>query len=316
MNKIVDMAFDAPSRANPAVPAELDAIALRALERHPQNRFQTALEMRQALEKHLRKAAEFPGEAEIAALVAQVFGAERSAARRDIHGRMTELESERGPVAEGGALALGGAREPLHGGAPEARTVEPESPATLTVAASSRPLRVVRTNDAPGREPRRARGGRTAGLVGASLVLIAGIVSARHPSPSLRLAGTTQDASSVPTAVPVHVVVRASPAGASIDLDGAPVTNPFQGTFPRDELEHRIRAACPGYSSATQLARFDRDEVTLVFALERAPADTPPPSTTAAAPPSPPARAAWPSPGGPAQPGAKRAPKLDDDRRR
>ncbi len=45
----------APSGANPSVPAELDAIALKALDRDPTKRFQTAKELANALEEVLRQ---------------------------------------------------------------------------------------------------------------------------------------------------------------------------------------------------------------------------------------------------------------------
>ena len=44
-----------PSRARPEIPVELDEIAMRALEKNPANRFQTADELRLALENYLSR---------------------------------------------------------------------------------------------------------------------------------------------------------------------------------------------------------------------------------------------------------------------
>ncbi|MEO8705576.1 MAG: serine/threonine-protein kinase [Kofleriaceae bacterium] len=49
LTRIREMRISAPSRWRPSVPAELDEITLRALERDPDKRWQTAAEMRAAL---------------------------------------------------------------------------------------------------------------------------------------------------------------------------------------------------------------------------------------------------------------------------
>ena len=68
--KIRDMDFLPPSRLNPIVPTELDAITLRALERDPAKRFQTADEMEQGRDVPLRGARHVPEE-EIGRLVSK-----------------------------------------------------------------------------------------------------------------------------------------------------------------------------------------------------------------------------------------------------
>jgi len=48
---IIDRTPDTPSRVRPDIPAELDAVVLRALARNPDQRFQTATDMREALDE-------------------------------------------------------------------------------------------------------------------------------------------------------------------------------------------------------------------------------------------------------------------------
>ncbi|MGB5414705.1 MAG: hypothetical protein WBN01_08700, partial [Polyangiales bacterium] len=62
-----------PSKFRPQVPKELDDIALKALARDPNERWQTAREMGQALRKFLSKQDELIGPAELSGWMAELF---------------------------------------------------------------------------------------------------------------------------------------------------------------------------------------------------------------------------------------------------
>jgi serine/threonine-protein kinase len=51
LEKVRSMPIEPPSGKNPDVPAELDAVVMKALERNPERRWQTAAEMKRALEE-------------------------------------------------------------------------------------------------------------------------------------------------------------------------------------------------------------------------------------------------------------------------
>ena len=299
MSQLTGMEFPAPSSINKDVPPELDAITLRALQRSPDKRFQTALEMRDALEKFLRSKGEVVGEVEIGALVDSLFSHEHEEVKRDIVMHMERLGSEREM-----AVAMQEGADPIASGT---RPTSLNDPPKIANHESVPSLRAVRTSAQSGPPDRPGRWGvrAAAGVVVAGL-LVWGIVSMGGSSKRAASAGAaaaSTSAAALPAPTVVHVVVHATPADAKIDLDGAEVQNPFVGTFTRDEVEHRVHASHAGYAPLTKLARFDQDDVSLELTLEK-PAD-PVPSTSPATPSTRPPPTAGPSP--------KKQPKLDDD---
>jgi eukaryotic-like serine/threonine-protein kinase len=70
IHRVLNEAITPPSELNSAVPAELDAIVLRALSREPVERFSTAREMASAIERALRVASQ----SEVADWLQQVAG--------------------------------------------------------------------------------------------------------------------------------------------------------------------------------------------------------------------------------------------------
>jgi len=78
VRRIMEGEIPAPSSVQPAIPSALDAVALRALERPPEKRFQTAVEMMEALEA----AVSLASHREVAAYLEKVCGV-RLQERRD-----------------------------------------------------------------------------------------------------------------------------------------------------------------------------------------------------------------------------------------
>jgi len=76
MRNVLVQRIDAPSRRCPGIPAALDAIVARALERDPERRYQTAAEMADDLDRFLAAAAT-PGES-VSELLRGLFGREPS----------------------------------------------------------------------------------------------------------------------------------------------------------------------------------------------------------------------------------------------
>ncbi len=294
LTKIVDMDFEPPSKVNPDVPPELDEITLRALERSPDKRYQTAEEMREALEGFLRAKGEFVGEKGRSAPSSPASslrsertrgGRSASTCRRSRRPRAILLREE---TRDGAAPS--GSRVPESG-----PTSGVESPAGFSITESVQSLRAVRKSTPHAGEARggwAARTGATAAILLAFGVAVIGLVAVRAGTPPVSALDPAppRAAARAPRAL-TRLTVRVEPEGAVVSFDNAPVTNPFVGTFERDEVEHRLKVTCTGYAPATKLVRLDRDEVTQDVKLDKldgAPAlgATPAPASSAKASPA------------------------------
>jgi serine/threonine-protein kinase len=110
-----------PSKLAPAVPPELDAVVLRALERDPERRYQTAKALAADLEEVLRERKYGAKNDRIAAHMESVFAA-RVAARERV---LVDIAGRRRPSAETLEAAFG---DPLAGVAAMAAPARPSSP--------------------------------------------------------------------------------------------------------------------------------------------------------------------------------------------
>jgi hypothetical protein len=78
------------AEAMPGVDPELDELLARALEKDPAARFQTATEMRQAIERYLRKAGQVVRQLDVAEAMAAAFSDVRAATARKIRAAMAD----------------------------------------------------------------------------------------------------------------------------------------------------------------------------------------------------------------------------------
>ena len=94
---VVDAPIDPPSKFQPAVPPELDAVVLRALSRDRDERFQTARELGRALNRVIAGSEDPVTSADVAEWMERVFAAEH-AHRRELTDHVRGLRE--GPVAD------------------------------------------------------------------------------------------------------------------------------------------------------------------------------------------------------------------------
>jgi len=99
-----------PARLNPDVPAELDAAVMRALEREPDARFQTAGELERALAQSVLKHARTVDDTDLAAFMRRLFPASITQALPAVQERTHVVEG--GPVPGAEAVKGGARREP------------------------------------------------------------------------------------------------------------------------------------------------------------------------------------------------------------
>jgi len=238
------------------VPVELLQICMRAAAKRVEDRYASALEMRDALRAYVRaNNLEFSAE-QLRSVLDDLYASERSEIRRLVDQRMKQANVEDDhpsfgtqviPVAPAVLGGIGGA--------------------TLTGNASTYVL------------PPSATSKHTwiAALVG--VAVIAGVAgrwlsgSERPPQAvqpfGLPAAAVANAAPQVASAQPklVTVKIAASPADTEILLDGAKLdTNPFQGQFPKDVALHRLELRCIGRVSEARMIRLDQD-LDLLIAL-------------------------------------------------
>jgi serine/threonine-protein kinase len=80
----------------------------------------------------------------------------------------------------------------------------------------------------------------------------------------------------------VHLKLSAAPAEARLLLDDAPIQNPFEGSFLRGDVRHRLEARAPGRRAEVRWIAFDRDaQIALTLAPENQPKSQRRPPTVA-----------------------------------
>ncbi len=90
------------------------------------------------------------------------------------------------------------------------------------------------------------------------------------PTPSITTPTTPAPAPNAPVTAPAppattampttsHIHLAASPANAELRIDGTPVDNPFDGSFPRNDVRHHIEVRTAGYQTASEWLAFDTD---------------------------------------------------------
>jgi serine/threonine protein kinase len=106
----------------PQLDPELDELVARALEKDPAARYQTANEMRQTIERYLRKAGQIVRELEVGETISSAFHDVRARLQARIHHAMASTSADRPGTGElpglpgggdpGGVLEVGGDHEP------------------------------------------------------------------------------------------------------------------------------------------------------------------------------------------------------------
>lgn len=231
----------------------LVAIARRALSLHPADRFPSCDALADALEE--AKAELPPSGTTFAAITTELFDERRQRLRdqvRRVQDGSSPALSQRsvtGPIEwhhsppSAGTLTLGRRSETL---VPSRRS----SAALAAIAVGSAALAALvwvgvrqtqRHTLDRGIQPK-----------------LAGLSTLGQDSPRLDLLANESPAPD-DTPGPIRVSVRVEPSNAVLELDGQPVSPPFDLTVPRDLESHILTVSAPGYQPLEQTVRFDRD---------------------------------------------------------
>jgi hypothetical protein len=254
-----------PSKLRRELPGDLDDIALRALNRDRDKRFQSAQELNDALERFLAKRRNRPTSQSIGQWLEALFGAERAAAKKAI--------AQGGDVAGALALLSGGTptrpvlERPVTGSEPGAGAVAAVRPRAMWSATAgglkptgARPITssghgpVPRVDPPPALEPElpappAARATKTRAIMVIGALVVAGAGAA---------AWLSQRQSSAPAPAPAAassgaVEIVSEPAGGNIFVDDDPsgLTTPATITGLRAGRAVSIRVDKEGFEHAT-----------------------------------------------------------------
>ena len=241
------------------VPAELIQICTRAAAKRVEERYGSALEMRDALRAYIRgNGLEYSPE-QLRALLDELYASERTEVRLLIDQRMKqavieddhpEIEANSIPVAPASIGGLGAVT--LTGNATSYAAAPPASGKAKWIAA----------------------------LVGVAAVAGAGgwwLSHADRSFPTLPSAVATPKASAPELLNPaapklVTLKIAASPPESEILLDGAKLdANPFAGQFPKDAALRRLEVRCFGRVSEARMIRLDQDlDLLIALPVDRA----------------------------------------------
>lgn len=305
------MAFgDVPTlkEAWPEVPEEIDRICAKAIAMVPADRYATAAEFREDLERYIASQARRATAADVGKLVADLFQDRREEVRGVIQDRLAKLK-----VSDGGSE-----REvPLIDMHPDA-TLPPDRQAR-----SARSARLVPSDDEPrstsgiiSTEPTKIgpaniptkSGLPTVAIAVGALVVVAALVL------GLRMGGESSPSETAPdkpattaeARALISVEIAVEPAEAVIYVDDTRVgQNPFRAKFPSDGTGHKLRVEAPGYVPHSELLVFSGDlSRTIRLVKDVAPESTGTPASSASAspsavtsaPPPPPQTGKWPPP--------------------
>jgi serine/threonine-protein kinase len=131
---------------------------------------------------------------------------------------------------------------------------------------------------ARGEKPRRWWPAATAVAVGVATIVVGIIVMRPSAHESAPPAPAPSPPPSAPEPAPAptpeapsesHIRVITTPATAELRIDDAVVKNPFDGGFPRNDVNHHITITAPGFQPRSELVTFDQDR-TLKYELARA----------------------------------------------
>lgn len=283
-----------PTEVLPDYPPELSEIVLKALAKDPDHRFQTAEDLRVALEGWIASTGGKAGEREIAALLRTTTGAEIDEKLRRINDAVAKLNEQaaRNPDSAGHTPLPTSPTAPDVPGREGASTVDRGlATGTFREKSSSWGLPVGAGLLVLGVVVALARGSLTgspeaAGAGDAPTAQPHQVVKASAPLPERAPEPPKPDEASAAPAT-VRVTLRTVPEEATLRIDdGEPVRAPFVADLAPSSTLHVVRVTAPGHAPLTRKVAFERSEE-IVFELEPLPGKRPKPRPRADAPSAP-----------------------------
>jgi serine/threonine protein kinase len=267
MHELLTGAIPSPRSVDPRVPPELDAICKRALATRADDRYATAADFAQDLERFLANIGDRTTSRDIATLTATAFAADRRELREIIDNQLRSLRSgddalapmPKLPAPQGGTPSMSLARPST---AQLDQNVAPSYTGGGTASAAQA------SQAGPKRGPLLAAAAMIAAAVGLLGIIIFLVV---HNNSNNKAAGPQPlDTATHPNAESTELSVTAN-TPAQLFLDDAPLGQaPYHNVFPRDGLAHRVRAEAPSpYAPRTEIVVFDKQQATIDLTLTK-----------------------------------------------
>lgn len=277
--QLLEQAVTSPTEIVPGYPEPLAEIVLKALAKDPAGRYQTAEDLRVALESWITTCGANVSEREIAAVVKTTLGGEIEDKQRKINEATAKLK-DRPPEdnTDGG-----------HQGR-NSRPTNPASPGTRQREGAITEDRGVATGNVREKSSWWLPVGAALAVLGVVVVLAKGSLSAEQteapplasaanvpptiviPSPSLSTVARSPAPAPTPSveSQPVKITVRTIPANARIRIDdGESLAAPYTVELAPSQQLREITASAPNYTSTTRQVSFDQTRE-IVLELDRA----------------------------------------------
>ena len=233
----------------------LRAICERALAPDRDNRYATAAELKTDLAKYLDMIGGPLPARELAQFVRTTLEEDRAKLQGVIDMQLQKLSSS----GWNGSMSM-----------PDLPRVEqtPSRDSTLQAEPQFEEIQII--PDTPVTQPKRPPAPRSTTkllalggvLLALMIVLVLVLVwSNKHEAPVSTVQATPPAPTSTepPTSMTVRLEIVASPANASLMLDGKPLANPYVGAVARDGKVHELAVSAAGFSPLTQQVAADRD---------------------------------------------------------
>ncbi len=291
-----DTPLPAVKTVAPAVPEWVDAVCSQALAKVRDERFDTATELVEALDKAATSAEMQATNKDLAAFVSQLFADERAKMKSVIDEARQAVSS----AADAGKVPLPAIGTPR---APEVSPfVDIESDPKLRFgvvpadeAPAKRVVEVIRVEPSPDR--------RFAYLMAALVVLVVGVVAvvaltspkeakveAKPYVAPTRPSSTTSAPAGSAFAEPqeVAIEIRVVPLEAKLFVDGVKTSNPYRTKVVPAGFRHQIRAEMEGFETRTMTVAFDKERALELALVPEKPEKKPPVIRKPPPPPPPP----------------------------
>jgi len=255
-----------PEAASRGLPAEVDAICLRALDPDPRNRFANAAEFREALEGLLDLMGRRVNSEEVGRGVAEKFLEDRQKLQESIEQELKKLQRDEDLTLSSLVQSVQQAKSgftPPPGG----------QPIIIPVVGNSAPntgtgVRVtgegVRTETEIEIERPSRRAWLPLAIGGLALVIgIAAFAMSRHPADAPNAVASASAAPApMPAAKTVSVRLSADPPQAKLSLDGKLLSaNPYVVDLPMSNGSVTVQAQAEGFATQSSVVQLDADRV-------------------------------------------------------
>ncbi len=231
----------------PSAPRELVAICNKALARHPEQRFQSALEFRQALEAYLKTIrSEVTGE-RLAAFMQSQFSQDIMEMRQRIEEHLGNSRPMTSHATELTSPRQGASSSPA--AAPTGANTRPSPWFMRPLVLSAAGLSVITAAAVYWTLSHTPPASSTVAVPGTASTSITPVASAVKVTERPRAFPSGQ----------ITVALAASPDTAVLRLDGRRISNPYRAAHGLDGAPHHFSAALAGYQSVERELVFDRD---------------------------------------------------------